>query len=78
MAELTGDKKVDRLSIIVSGNGVDQLLCVPKLPARTSQAMAEAMFEVVADLGLENCIHSLSFDTTSSNTGRKNGTCILF
>jgi len=78
MAELTGDEKVDRLPIIVSGNGIEQLLCVPKLPAGTGQAMAEAMSEAVADWGLENWIRSICFDTTSSNTGRKNGACILF
>jgi hypothetical protein len=78
MAELTGDEKVDRLPIIVSGNGVEQLLCVPKLPSGTGQAMAAALFEAVTDWGLENWIRSLCFDTTSSNTGRKSGACVLF
>lgn len=77
MAELTGDDKVDRLPIIVSGSGVEQLLSVPKLPAGTGKAMAEAIYEAVTDWKLENWIRSICFDTTSSNTGRKNGACVL-
>ena len=45
MNDLTGEEKVDRLPIIVSGSGIDQLLSIPKLSAGTGQAMAYAMFE---------------------------------
>src|SRR6218665_375509 len=43
----------------------------------TGQAMADVMIEVLSEWGVKNCIKALSFDTTSSNTGRKNGACVL-
>ena len=78
MADLTGDEKVDRLPIIVSGSDTEQLLCVPKLPSGTGKAMADALMDAVSDWGISGRIKALSFDTTSSNTGRLNGACTLF
>ena len=78
MAELTGDKKVDSLPTVVSGNGIEQLLCVPKLQAGSGQAIANALYDNVKDWELENCICSICFDTTASNTGKKKGACVLF
>src|SRR6218665_1869667 len=43
----------------------------------TGQAMADVMIEVLSEWGVKNCIKALSFDTTSSNTGRKNSACVL-
>lgn len=77
MEDLTGDLKVDRLPVIVSGSGIEQLLSVPKLSSGTGQAMADAMIEAVSNWGVKDQIKALSFDTTSSNTGRKNGACVL-
>jgi hypothetical protein len=77
MNDLTGDEKIDRLPIIVSGSGIEQLLCVPKLPSGTGKAMAEAMIATLADWGITDSIKALSFDTTASNTGRINGACVL-
>ena len=78
MADLTGDEKVDRLPIIVSGSGTEQLLCVPKLPSGTGKAIADALMETVSDWDIADKIKALSFDTTSANTGRLNGACTLF
>lgn len=78
MEDLTGDEKVDRLPIIVSGSGTEQLLCIPKLASGTGKAMADAMMDTVSDWGIVDSIKALSFDTTSSNTGRMNGACTLF
>lgn len=77
MNDLTGDKKVDRLPIIVSGCGTEQLLCVPKLSSGTGKSMANAMIATLTDWGITDNIRALSFDTTSSNTGRINGACTL-
>ena len=40
MVSLTGDEKVDKLAIIVSCDGVDQLLVVPQLTNGTGQAIS--------------------------------------
>ena len=39
MDDLTGDQKVDRLQIIVSGSSIEQLLAAPKLSAGTGQVL---------------------------------------
>lgn len=39
--------------------------------------MAYAMIEVLSEWGVKDCIKGLSIDTTSSNTERKNGACVL-
>lgn len=77
MGDLTSDEKVDRLPIIVSGSATEQLLCIPKLPSGTGQAMADALIETVIDWDIKDRIKALSFDTTSSNTGIKSGACVL-
>lgn len=75
MKDLTGDEKVDRLPILVSGSGMDQLLSIPKLHAGTGKAMADAVYEVVCDWDIKDRIKAISFDTTAGNTGQKNGAC---
>ena len=74
--DLTG-KQVDRLPILVSGLGISQLLAVAKLQAGTGQAQANAVIDAVEDWGIANQIRAMCFDTTSSNTGRMNGACVL-
>ena len=77
LPDLTGKQKVDHLPIIVSGSGNDQLLAVPKLPNGTGEAMAGAIVDVLQNWGIKDRIFSMSFDTTSSNTGIKSGACTL-
>ena len=78
MDDLTGPErgKVDRLPILVSGQDVVKLLSVPKLQDGTAASMAQAITQTIDDWGLRDRIKGLCFDTTSSNTGTKNGTCI--
>jgi len=78
MDDLTGAErgKVDRLPILVSGQDVVKLLSVPKLQDGTAASMAQAITQTIDDWGLRDRIKGLCFDTTSSNTGTKNGTCI--
>ena len=76
MEDLTGNKKVDRLPIVVSTDGVDQILAVPKLSAGTGQAMCDAIMQTIEEWNIQDDIRSFSFDTTASNTGRLNGVCV--
>lgn len=75
--DLIGKEKVDRLPVLVSGEGTSQLLTVAKLPSGTGKAQAAAVFEAIEDWGLANSISAMCFDTTSSNTGRIACACIL-
>lgn len=75
--DLIGKEKVDRLPVLVSGKGVSQLLSVAKLPSGTGEAQAAAVFGAIEDWGLAGNIQAMCFDTTSSNTGRIAGACVL-
>jgi hypothetical protein len=78
MDDLTGSQraKVDRLPILVSGQDVVKLLAVPKLQDGTAASMVQAITHTIDDWGLRDRIKSLCFDTTSANTGTKDGACI--
>ena len=76
MEDISGEEVVDRLPVLVSGNGVDQLLGVPKLSSGTGENTSAAVFKLVLDCGLLNQVKCMCFDTTASNTGRKNGACV--
>lgn len=75
--DITGHKTVDRLPILVSGHGVDQLLAVPKLERGTSEACASAVYEAINSWNLTDKVKCLCFDTTAVNTGLKSGVCVL-
>ena len=77
MLDLTGKGKVDRLPILVSTMGEKKLLEIPKIPAGTGKAEAEAVYSAIHEWGLENLVRGMCFDTTSSNTGRLSGACVL-
>jgi hypothetical protein len=55
----------------------EKLLGVPKLDSGTGANQAEATFELIQRLGLAENIVGMSFDTTSSNTGARNGAAVL-
>lgn len=77
MLDLTGRKHVDRLPVIVTGDGVRQMLGVPKLAAGTAEAQACAVMDCLEEWKLCDNVSSLCFDTTSSNTGKHGGACVL-
>lgn len=77
MTDISGKEVVDRLPILVSGVDIDQLLNVPKLPSGTGESMAEAVNKTIDEWGLSDQVKGMCFDTTSSNTGIRNGACIL-
>lgn len=75
--DILGHETVDRLPILVSGLGVDQLLGVPKLCRGTGEAYASAVHDTILSWNLSDKIKCLCFDTTAVNTGLKAGACIL-
>jgi hypothetical protein len=77
LEDISGREVVDRLPILVSGEGVLQLLAVPKLPSGTGEASASAVYEASVSWGLCDKIKCMSFDTTAANTGLRNGACTL-
>jgi hypothetical protein len=73
---LTSKEKVDRLAIIVSGEGALKLLGVPAMSSGTGKAQSEAVMAALKDWKLEHKIQGMSF-YTSSYTGRENGGCVF-
>jgi len=77
LPSLTSKTLVDRLPVIISSNNQEQLLGVPKLTIGTGEEQAENVFKIIEEWGLNEFIVALCCDTTSSNTGRLKGACIL-
>ena len=75
LPDITGHEKVDRLPVLVSGYQVEQLLGVPKLPNGTGEATSNAIITMIQQWQMESQVKGMCFDTTASNTGRKNGAC---
>ncbi|CAH2101755.1 unnamed protein product [Euphydryas editha] len=75
--DITGHKTVDRLPILVSGQGVNQLLAVPKLSNGTGKASASAVYVTIVSWNLSDKIKCFCFDTTAVNTVLRAGACIL-
>lgn len=74
---MTGDDKVERLPIVVTSNGVDKLLGVPKLENGTGRIIADAVFAAITDWNIKERIQGMCFDTTASNTGNIKGACLF-
>ena len=70
-------EKINRLPILVSGQGVERLLNVPKLPNGTGEAMANAVVTAIDNWNLAENIKAMSFDTTASNSGIRSGAAVL-
>jgi len=77
MEDLTSHEHVERLPILISGAGVEQLLAVPKLASGTGEAQASAVVQCLETWGIKDKITAFCFDTTSSNTGHRSGACSL-
>ena len=78
LQDLTGKELVDHLPVILSGLGVSQLLGVPKLHGGgTGEAQATAVAQLLQEWGVVDRVSAMCFDTTASNTGRRNGACVL-
>jgi len=77
MEDLTSKQHVDRLPVIVTGEGISQLLGVPKIASGTGEAQASAVKCLIDEWNLCDRVGALCFDTTASNTGNKAGACVL-
>lgn len=72
-----GVEKVDRVAVIISGNGEEKLLAVPPIKKGTGQEQATACLKILEEWKLKDHVRGLCFDTTASNTGLNLGACSL-
>lgn len=71
------NEKVERIAVLVVGNGIDRLLGVAKLHRATGKNQAETVEKLIKAYGIEDHIVGMCFDTCAVNTGSDNGTCVL-
>ena len=77
LPDIDGSKKnVDRIAVLVTGNGEEKLLGVPKATSGTGEQQATACIDCIEKWGVKDQVHGIVFDTTSSNTGLHRGACI--
>ena len=62
LSDVTGQNEVDRLSILISGGGEEQLISVPKLLNATGKALADAVKIAIKFWNLAGNIIGISFD----------------
>lgn len=77
MEDLTGKNLLERLPIIASHLGTEQLLGVPKLESGTGKSIATAVFETLEKWHITDKVQAICFDTTSTNTGHKSGAAVI-
>ncbi|CAI6359106.1 unnamed protein product [Macrosiphum euphorbiae] len=80
MSDLTSREHVDCLPILVSGGEQEKLISIKKLSSSTGEVKAKAVFDCLSDQewNLSQNIVAMCFDTTSSNTGKNKGSCVIF
>jgi len=66
---------VDRIVVVVSGAGVEQLLAVPKIKSGTGEEQAQAVTSVLKEWKLVDRLAGMCYDTTAANTGVRKGAC---
>ena len=73
MSDICERDEVDRLPMVITGYGVDQLFCIPKPASAAGENMATAVYNAIQDWKVSENIKSFCFDTNSSNIGLKKG-----
>lgn len=68
---------LNRLAIILSGNGESKVLGIPKLISGEGKDECAAVFHALQEWNVSKNIRGMCFDTTSSNTGTIKGACAL-
>ncbi|XP_025270393.1 uncharacterized protein LOC112639732 [Camponotus floridanus] len=73
--DIAESKFVDRLPILLTAFGTEQLLGVPKMNSGTAENQAAAILSTLNQWGIIRYIKAMCFDTTAVNTGIHHGTC---
>ncbi|XP_074109348.1 uncharacterized protein LOC141534110 [Cotesia typhae] len=73
--DISESKFVDRLPIILTAFGTEQLLGVPKMNSGSAENQTATILSTLNQWGIISCIKAMCFDTTAINTGIHHGTC---
>lgn len=75
LPSLTGKDLVERLPVLISCEGHEQLLGVSQLSAGTEEEQAVNIFHLLIDWEITVSIVAICFDITALNTENVKGTC---
>lgn len=70
LCDISEKKSVDRIAILLSVNGVDQLLGVPKADSGTAHQQASAVISTLNQWNVAPYVKAMCFDTPAVNTGK--------
>jgi len=73
---ITGNEKIDRIAILVTHNGEEQLLGVPAIPSSSGFEQAKIVHTELTNWNVAEKVQAFCCDTTSSNTGHLSGACV--
>lgn len=76
MENVTTKEKHERLPVKLTNAGTDQLLGVPEIEEGSGFTIASAVFKMLEDWGQIDNVELCCYDTTSSNTGCREGAAI--
>lgn len=77
LPDITGRANVDRLPVVATAPGLEQLLGVPALSSGTGLDISSAVYDNLQYWALLDKIQAFVVDTTTSNTGSLNGASVL-
>lgn len=69
LCDISNKKTVDRIAILISVSGVDQLIGVPKADSGTAHQQASAVISTLNQWNVAPYVKAMCFDTPSVNTG---------
>lgn len=69
LSDIVGTEVVDRLPILLTSCGSEQLLGVPKLDSGTGVEQALAVQSTLKQWGVSDYVKAVCFDTAATNTG---------
>lgn len=76
LPSITGQQE-DRLAIIATAPGIEQIIDIPDIPSGTGLEISSAVYDALDNKNILQKAQAFVFDTTASNTGRLKGACNL-
>lgn len=70
LSDIVGSDSVDRLPVVLTSSGEEQLLGVPKISSGTGIDQASAVYSTLNDWGVSRYVEAMCFDTAATNTGK--------
>ncbi|CAD6231335.1 GSCOCG00012218001-RA-CDS [Cotesia congregata] len=73
LSDIVGTETVDRLPVLLTSSGSEQLLGIPKINSGSGIEQALAVYSTMEQWGVSNYIKAICFDTAATNTGIHHG-----